>query len=58
MESRVSYCASEDGNLHKEEMCSGKNKPILERKCSSHSQCKAMWHASEWSEVILNCSCE
>lgn len=53
MESRVAYCASEDGKLHKEEMCSGKKKPDLERKCSVHAHCQAMWFASEWSKVRI-----
>lgn len=53
MESRVAYCASEDGKLHKEEMCTGKRRPDLEKKCPNHSHCKAMWHASEWSEVFI-----
>ena len=55
MESRVAYCASEDGNLHKDEMCSGKKKPDLERKCSVHAHCQAMWYASEWSKVRRMC---
>ncbi|XP_054715693.1 papilin-like [Uloborus diversus] len=55
METREAYCASEDGNLHEEEMCSGKNKPSLERPCSKHTHCGAMWHASQWSECSSKC---
>ncbi|XP_042901645.1 papilin isoform X2 [Parasteatoda tepidariorum] len=55
MESREAFCASQDGKIHNDEMCIGKNKPTLKKQCPNHVHCEHMWHASEWSECSAKC---
>ncbi|GIX76837.1 papilin, partial [Caerostris extrusa] len=55
VETRAAHCASRDGKIHEDSMCSDKSKPSLERECPAHQPCQSMWHASEWSQCSAKC---
>lgn len=55
MESRLAFCASENGSIFPPNLCTGKDPPELTRLCTGSQSCDAMWHTSEWSECSSQC---